>query len=121
MTRLVNRPLLYSGPIAHAVVDGAGVGMPAGHLPPFHFHVSYAPQPITGRLEPLVTQEVRIDRGYRCIAVSMEHDQWNGPGRLWRVPVCPLAHRCERGGEIVCGTIGKAGVHAGGGVQVRVS
>src|SRR2546430_17329290 len=85
-TTLVNRPLLYSGPIAHAMVDGAGVGMPALHLSPIHFHVSHAPQPITGRLEPLVTQKVRVDRGNRCIAVSMEHDQWNGPGRLWRVP-----------------------------------
>src|SRR2546421_12999444 len=120
MTRLVNRPLLYSGPTAHAMVDGAGVGMPTLHLSPIHFHVSHAPLPITGRLEPLVTQKVRVDRSNRRIAVSMEHDQWNGPGRLWRVPACPLAHPCERGGEGVCSTIGEAGAEAGGGRQGKV-
>src|SRR2546430_3790296 len=72
-TTLFRSPLLYSGPIAHAMVDGAGVGMPALHLSPIHFHVSHAPQSITGRLEPLVTQKVRVDR--KSTRLNSSHSQ----------------------------------------------
>src|SRR5260370_16858352 len=100
MTRLVNHPLLHDGSTADIVVDGAGVGMPASYLPSFHFHVSHrpahAPQPITSRLQPLVTQAVCIDRGDCRVAIPMDPDQrddlpqWSGG-----LP-CPLFHRRER-------------------------
>src|SRR5260221_2389052 len=99
MTRLVNHPLLHDGPTADVVVDRASVGMPASYLPSFHFHVShrpaYAPQPITGCLQPLVTQAVCIDRGDCRIAIPMERDQPDDPPQWSCGMACYLIHRRE--------------------------
>src|SRR5216684_8345684 len=107
MTCLMNRPLLDEGPTADVVVDAAGVGMPIGHLPLFHFHARYAPQPSTGGLEPLVKQAVHIDRGDRRIAISMERDDWDELPQVSCVGDGPLLHGCEGRGQIMCGTVGQ--------------
>src|SRR3989441_12440056 len=119
MTCLMNGPLLDEGLTADVVVDAASVGMPTCHLPLFRFHARHAPQPRTGSLEPLVKQAVRIDRGDRRIAIPMERDEWDDLLQGSCVVDGPLLHSCEGRGQIMCGTVGQARMHADGGIQVR--
>src|SRR5258708_8263569 len=120
MTCLMNCPLLDEGLTADVVVDAASVGMPTYHLPLFRFHARHASQPSTGSLEPLVKQAVRIDRGDCRIAIAMERDEWDDLPQALCVGDGSLLHGCEGSGQIMCGTVGQARMHADGGLQVRV-
>src|ERR1039457_2028566 len=120
MTGLVDRPVLDNGAAGGVLVDGLGVGVAVGNPSGCGCRlVSQAAVGLRDRLEGVVGQAVRVDGGNYAVLVAVEDDQGNavdGTGACRR----PLVDGRERGGDVVGGATGQAGMNACGGVQVRV-
>src|SRR5262249_40583829 len=120
MTRLVDNPLLRDGSTGGIAVEKAGVGMAADGLSSFYPHVSCGGLPVAGCREPLVEQAIRIGRGDSAIAISMKDNHRDSGGKWPDVLRYPLSHCRKCGRQIMCSTVGEAGVHTDSSIEVGV-
>ena len=122
----MNDPLLEDRPPACVSVEGAAVGMPAGHPTVLHA----CPQ-VHGRIRPRLSDDlIAVARVHRLVLISMEHD------RRDRSTVFPigrravgskhgyglaLPHNGECRVQVAGGPAGETGMRPDRSVKIRVS
>ena len=120
---------------AGVLIEEAGIDVSIGYLSAVRDHAEGRPchgvwPTASVDCFPLCEHLVRIAGVNRGIAITMEHDRGDdlaARARSWGSALPPsrgrpsVLHRGERGGEIVGGAVGEAGVDADGGIEVRVA
>src|SRR5215469_4866506 len=111
MTSLMDNPLFGDDSTGGIAVEKAGVGMAADGLSSFYPHVSCGGLPVAGCREPLLEQAIRIGRGDSAITISMKDNHWDSGSKWADVLRYPLFHCHKCGRQIMCSTVGEAGMH----------